>query len=397
MTAIQTTMALGPGVDRRAVEEAFGDQPGVVIDEIIDAALPSLGYLESSETHALVIFCREGTPELLQFIHGAVAQRPDRPVIVHYGGLAHDFVRRAFDAGAEDLITGTVDTGVAVGPQISFALEKAVARRGGVAGSSGVGELVTVLGPKGGTGKTLVCCNLGVAIAARGGRAILVDLDLQFGDIGLALGLRPDRTVYDLATSGGSLDPGKIEDFLVKHESGLNVLMAPRRPDQASSVSVTFLEEMFAALREMADLVIVDTPPSFAPEVIVAIDASTRLLAVAMLDTLSLKNTRLALETLELMRVDPAKILVVLNRADSRVGVTVDDAGQLLGKAPDVLVPSSREISKSVNEARPIVLTHADDDARRAFESLAHMVAPSVVAPVEHQGRRRRILSRSKS
>jgi pilus assembly protein CpaE len=395
MTAIRTTLAIGAGVDRRLVERALHSQPVIEVDELVNAGLKSLGYLESSESDAIVVFCREGTPELLQFIHGVVAQQPDRPVIVHYEGVAHDFVRRAFDAGAEDLLTGRLDENGVAGSQVAFALEKSVARRGGVTGPDGAGGLVTVLGPKGGTGKTLVCCNLGVAIAARQGRAILVDLDLQFGDVGLALGLRPDRTLYDLAMAGGSLDPGKIEDFLVPHESGLKVLMAPRRPDQATSISTAFLEELFSTLREMADLVIVDTPPSFAPEVITAIDASTQLLAVAMLDTLSLKNTRLALETLELMHVDPARIKVVLNRADSRVGVTVEDAGQLLGNAPDVLIPSSREISKSVNEAQPIVLSHANDDARRAFESLAHMMAPRVVAPATGRGgRRRRLLNR---
>ena len=214
MSAIQTTMALGPGVDRRAVEEAFGDQPGVVIDEIIDAALPSLGYLESSETHALVIFCREGTPELLQFIHGVVAQRPDRPVIVHYGGLAHDFVRRAFDAGAEDLITGTVDSGVAVGPQISFALEKAVARRGGVAGSSGVGELRDASsGPRAAPARRCVGCNLGVASPPAAGRAIRRPRP-PVRRHRPGLGLRPERTSTTWPPRGGTLDAEKIEAFL---------------------------------------------------------------------------------------------------------------------------------------------------------------------------------------
>jgi pilus assembly protein CpaE len=396
MAEIRATMALGSDVERKLVEDAFGIQPGITIDDFVDAGPHSLDYLDDSDAHAVVVFCRGDSPELVQFIHGAVAQRPERPVVVYYDGVPNGFVRRAFDAGAEDLVHGTLVPGNGSGPQIAFALEKAVARRGGVAGT-GTGQMVTVLGPKGGTGKTLVCCNLAAAIAAKGGRTVLIDLDLQFGDIGLALGLRPDRTVYDLATSGGSLDSGKVEDFFARHESGLNVLMAPRRPDQAASVTISFLEELFAVLRETADVVIVDTPPSFAPEVITAVDASTSLLAIATLDALSLKNTRLALETLDLMSVDEEKIRVVLNRADSKVGVTLDDAGHLLGRAPDVLVPSSREISKSVNEARPVVLSHSDDDARRAFEALAHMVAPSVVGAAAAKGVRRRLLGRKRS
>ena len=165
--------------------------------------------------------------------------------------------------------------------------------------------MICVLGPKGGTGKTLVSTNLAVALAPAGQKVALVDLDLQFGDIGLALGLRPDKTIHDLARSGGSLDSDKLEAYLVKHESGLNVLMAPTRPDQASAVTVDFLRDVFTTLRSMCDYVIVDTPPGFTPEVIAAIDLSSDVCIVGMLDSLSLKNTKLGLETLELMGYDP--------------------------------------------------------------------------------------------
>jgi pilus assembly protein CpaE len=122
---------------------------------------------------------------------------------------------------------------------------------------------------------------------------------------------------------------------------------------------------------QMADYVVVDTPPGFTPEVIAAIDKSTQICVVAMLDALSLKNTKLALETLDLMEYDPGSIKVVLNRADSRVGVTAEDVTTLLGRAPDVRVPSHRDITRSVNEAHPIVLSGGNAEARKAFKSLA--------------------------
>ncbi len=135
--------------------------------------------------------------------------------------------------------------------------------------------MITVLGPKGGAGKTLVSCNLGVALAEAGHRVVLLDLDLQFGDVGLALGVPPGKTIYELVMSGGSLDAEKLSAYLATHESGLRVLLAPSRPDQASAVSVGFLRELFDVLRASADFVIVDTPPGFTPEVIAAIDAAT--------------------------------------------------------------------------------------------------------------------------
>ena len=139
------------------------------------------------------------------------------------------FVRRVFEAGADDILDRPESA-----QQVRFALEKAVARKRGAASAAGIssGSLIAVLGPKGGTGKTLTTCNLGDLHGERGKRVAVVDLDLQFGDVGLSLGLVPERTVYDLAKAGGSLDVEKVEGYMADHASGIHVLLAPARPDQ---------------------------------------------------------------------------------------------------------------------------------------------------------------------
>jgi pilus assembly protein CpaE len=373
---IRTTVALGEAIDRAAVETACAEQPTIALEAFVDARPESLAGLGPSSGEALVVACHGEMPEVLGFIRGAVEQRPGRPVVVLYDGTANGFVREAIDAGADDLIDTRLGLGADVGPQLAFALEKALVRRAG-GGPGGAdqrrGQMITVLGPKGGTGKTLTSCNLGVALAGEGHRVVLLDLDLQFGDVGLSLGLDPERTIY----------------FLVTQDSGLRVLLAPRRPDQAGAVRIEFLRELFEALRPMTDFIVVDTPPSFSPEVIAAIDFSESLCVVAMLDALSLKNTRLALETLDLMRIPPEAIRVVLNRADTRVGVSTEDAEHLLGRRPDVLVPSSRDITRSVNEASPIVASAGNNEARGAFLALASAFAPRAsAAQVGGVGRR---------
>lgn len=397
---IRTTVALGEAVDRAAVEAACAEQPTIALGGFVEARLASLAGLgRAGGDDALVVACGEDSPEVLGFIRGAVEQRPERPVVVLYEGTANGFVREAIDAGADDLIDARVGSDSDLGPQVAFALEKAIARRAGGGGPAGAGQrrgqMITVLGPKGGTGKTLTACNLAVALATEGHRVVLVDLDLQFGDVGLALGLDPERTLYDLATSGGSLDAQKLDDFLADHDSGLRVLMAPRRPDQAGSVQVDFLRGLFEALRPMTDFIVVDTPPAFTPEVIAAIDVSESLCVVAMLDALSLKNTRLALETLNLMRVPDEAVRVVLNRADTKVGVSTEDAAHLLGRRPDVLVPSHRDITRSVNEASPIVASAGNSEARGAFLALASAFAPER-AEAAGGGGRRSLLRRGK-
>jgi pilus assembly protein CpaE len=115
----------------------------------------------------------------------------------------------------------------------------------------------------------------------------------------------------------------------------------------------------------------VDTPPGFTPEVIAATDSSSHICMVGVLDALSLKNTKLGLETLDLMGYDEDRITLVLNRADSRVGINTDDVRTVMGRKPDVLVPSDRDIPRAVNEGVPIVLSKTRSEAAKAFRSLA--------------------------
>jgi pilus assembly protein CpaE len=255
---------------------------------------------------------------------------------------------------------------------VLFAFQKAVARRRrSSATTAKLGTMICTLGPKGGIGKTLTTTNLAAALASRGKRVVIVDLDLQFGDVGLALGLAPRRTLYDLATSSGSLDAEKLEAYLVTHQSGLRALLAPSRPDHASAVTVDLLRQVYPLLRANNDYVIVDTPPGFSPEVISAIDAATDVCMVGTLDSLSLKNTRLGLETLELMGFDRHHVRVILNRADSRVGITHKDVLAIIGRPPDVFVPSHRDVTRSMNDGVPISIANTRTDAARAFQMLA--------------------------
>ncbi len=366
--AIHALVAVDTGVDTHEIQMMLPDGSAIEIVGIINGLEESWRTLQETASDLLIVACEGYSDRALYFIDASVKQQPDRPVVVLTTGSPNGFVRRVFESGADDIVT------LPEAPErISFALEKAVARRRGAAVASGIAlaPMICVLGPKGGTGKTLVSTNLSVALARRGNRTILVDLDLQFGDVGLALGLRPDKTIYDLARSAGSLDEDKLRAYLVRHESGLDVLLAPTRPDQASAITVDLLRDVFTNLRAMSDYVIVDTPPGFTPEVIAAIDSSSDICIVGMLDSLSLKNTKLGLETLELMGYDPGRIALVLNRADTRVGITHDEVELIIGRAPEVFVPSDRRIPISVNEGVPIVAHEERSEAAHAFDQLA--------------------------
>jgi pilus assembly protein CpaE len=390
---IRTLIALDSGVDRDAVQAALPGESDVHIVGLVDGLEESWNALQATSTDLLVVACPGYSDRTLFFIEGAVKQRPERPIVVICGSSPNGFIRRVFEAGADDVIT------LPESPEhVLFALQKAVARRQGAAAATGVAlsPMICVLGPKGGTGKTLTSCNLAVALAGLGRKVVLVDLDLQFGDVGLALGLTPDKTLYDLAKAAGSLDAEKLEDYLLVHSSGLRVLMGPTRPDQAAAISVEFLREVYATLRSANDFVIVDTAPGFTPEVIASIDSSSHIVMVGMLDSLSLKNTKLGLETLELMGYDAEQIRLVLNRADTRVGIAQDEVQAIVARKPDILVPSDRDIPLSFSEGVPVVISKSRSEAARAFEALAASYSENDVVVGNGAAPRRRLLWRKR-
>jgi pilus assembly protein CpaE len=371
-SATTVLVALDTDIDRGLLESLVGR----------DARLQVLDYLELDGLSSsglgvgdvLLVAVADYGPEARSFVGKARQQYPQRPIVLlcpaDMGGSVGDL----FASGIDDIVTFS-SHGVGereVAREVAFTVEKALLRRRGTPSTKvdAVRNVICVLGLKGGSGKTLTSVNLGVALALAGQRVALMDLDLQFGDVALAMGVPPARTIYDLARSGGSLDAGKLEDFLVEHPSGARALLAPVRPDQAAIITVPFLQEVQRLLGEMFDFVVIDTPPSFAPEVISTVDISNDVLVVAMRDTLSLKNTKLGLETLQRMEYDPARVKILLNRANTNVGIEREDVLAILGRDVDVLLPSHRDITRSVNQGQPIALQRSTD-AGRAFRDLA--------------------------
>jgi pilus assembly protein CpaE len=369
---IRTLVGLDKDVSREVVQAALPVDSAVQVVGLVEGLEASWSTLQETATDLLVVAVAGYSDRALFLIDGAVKQQPDRPVVVFSEGSTNGFVQRVFEAGADDFVSLPESP-----EQVGFTLEKAMARKRSATALTGVAlaPMIVVLGPKGGTGKTITTANLAVSLAKKGHRVAVVDLDLQFGDVGLALGLTPDKTIYDLVKSGGSIDAEKVDAYLATHSSGARVLMAPTRPDHASVVTVEFLREVYATLRSTHDYVIVDTPPGFTPEVIASIDNSSAVCVVGTLDSLSLKNTKLGLETLELMGYSQDRIHLVLNRAGTRVGITEQDVAAIIGRKPDVLVPSDRDIPRLVNQGIPIVLDKEKSEAARALNALAAIIA----------------------
>jgi pilus assembly protein CpaE len=396
--AARARVVLDDMVDRAVVENLLTYSPQLHVTDYVSLRTVEGSNGEAGE--ALIVACAAFTPAVSEYVRAARRLHPQRAVVIVCTSDTNGYVSDAIEAGVDDVVTLPTDgdprVAQAMSHQVAFTVEKALARRHGerTATAQKLGRMICVLGLKGGSGKTLTASNLAISLAHAGHSVALVDLDLQFGDVGLTLGMSPDRTLYDLVRSGGSLDSEKLEDFLTVHPSGVRALLAPARPDQAGVVTPAFLKDVYPLLRAMHEFVIVDTPPSFTPEVIGAVDASTEVCLVAMLDSLSLKNSKLGLETLELMDY-AGPVRLVLNRADSNVGISREDVVAIIGRAPDMLVPSDRNVTRSVNQGEPIALLHRRSDAARAFHGLAAMyIAEQQPAGPTTRKRRRSLFRR---
>src|SRR4051812_2517137 len=240
---IRTLVVLAEHADRQLVESALEHEPTLEVVGYADYLEDWRRFLEQPGD-LVAIACYGADDGVAAMVDHAVKHRPDRPVVVLSEASPNGFLRQAFEAGAGGVITFPQSP-----EQVAFTLQKVIARRKGLAlPGRAAAPLIAILGPKGGTGKTLIATNLAVALAQRDANVVLIDLDLQFGDIGLAMGLSPERTMYDLMKAGAPFDHEKLDRHLIRHSSGVKVLIAPTRPDQASAVSIDFLREVYASL-----------------------------------------------------------------------------------------------------------------------------------------------------
>ena len=299
-------------------------------------------------------------------------------------------VRRRVDTGvlAEALRSGMREvveerdlTGLGEAVRRARELYVAVTGPARVDGDQRIGTLISVFSPKGGVGKTTCAVNLTVALAARGARVCLVDLDLAFGDVALTLQLPPVRTIGDVVALDDDIDPDTLEPLLTQHARGFATLLAPVQPDAKDTISVALVARALAVLKSRFDFVVVDTAPAFDEHVLQAIDASDHLLMVTTLDVPTLKNVKIANETLDLLNFPRTRRHLVLNRADDKVGLSAEKVETTLGMSVAQAIPTSTDVAHATNAGEPIAASHPRHAASQAYAKLAERLAAASSAP----------------
>jgi pilus assembly protein CpaE len=268
---------------------------------------------------------------------------------------------------------------------LARAAETAARRRANLLGASEPEEtsrLVTVLSPKGGSGKTTVATNLAVALASRAPSTVaIVDFDLQFGDVAAALGLSPEQGLADVARTAAAVDATMLKVFLTPHPSGLFALCAPETPAEGDELRYDHAATALRTLAESFPTVVVDTAAGLDEYALAAIEQSTDLLFVCPLDVAAVRSLRKELDALDRLGMTDARRHLALNRADARVGIEPGDVENVLGMRADVSLPSSRAVPFSMNAGTPVVGEDPRSAVARALQDLAGRFADDAPAP----------------
>ena len=351
--------------------EALGVHDGIelvgVTEDVHEAAAALTGGHLDAVIHAM-----RGS-EFPRDEYAALREYTRAPVILLCSGECSGILHEALEAEVADVIPLPQLT-----ENIVFAIRKACQSEKRSSGASGhMGRVVTVFSPKGGIGKTCVSTNLASTFAKyHKGRTLLLDLDLQFGDAAIMLGLEPDKTIYDLVVAPGELDTEKLAGYTSSHPCGLDVLPAPIRPEDAELVTEGKLARLLEVARASYDMIVVDTSPFFHGPMLATLDRTDLLLLLCGLDIPTIKNVRLGLQTLELLSFPTERIRVILNRANTNVGLKRAEVEETLGTKVHVELPSDRAVPMAVNRGKPVALAEPGADFSKAIRNLAEVIAP---------------------
>jgi pilus assembly protein CpaE len=299
-----------------------------------------------------------------------IREHTQAPVVILASGEASALLEQALDSDVADVLLLPQ-----LADNVAFSIRKVahVGRRLQAEGGHGRrGHILTVFSPKGGTGKTVTATNLASSFAKNDKkRTLLIDLDLQFGDAAIMLGVEPEKTIYDLVVAPGELDTEKLAGYITRHTSGLDVLPAPLRPEDAELVTEVKITRLLEVARESYDVIVVDTSPFFHGPMLATLDRTDELIVLCGLDVPTLKNVKLSLHTLDLLSFPGNKIRYVLNRANSKVGMKKSEVEQALGVKIDFEVPSDRAVPLAVNRGVPTVVADGGSDFSRAMRAMS--------------------------
>jgi pilus assembly protein CpaE len=236
------------------------------------------------------------------------------------------------------------------------------------------GKMIAVCSPKGGIGRTTLTVNLAVALKKKNVSVAILDGDFQFGDVNLAMDLKDSLTIKEVFEGISSLDEHSLSSYLAEHGSGVRVLPAPERPEFADLITNEAILNILKVMLKVHDFVVVDTPVGLNEQTLQFLENADQILVVTNLEMAALKNTKLYLETLDILGLR-SKIRVIINRANMESVINATDAAKILNEESPVFIPNNFQIcSQSFNLGVPFVIKHSNSDVAKGVYKMAELI-----------------------
>ena len=381
--------------DQRLRQAVAGGLPGSV-QTFFTNVLPVdpaelFGALDQGQLEVLILGPEVPVEDAMRLVTVLNVQVPELSVLL-VAEPQPDFILQAMRSGVRDIMSPTADMA-----EIRITLERAcqsfaTRQRTSEPKPSGApkGLVIGVFSPKGGVGKTTIATNIAVGLGKIAPMSVvIVDLDLQFGDVASGLYLNPEHTVTDAVTPSASQDSLVLKAFLTVHPASIYALCAPKTPEEADEVTPDQVARLLEQLAEEFQYVVVDTAPGL-PEIgLAALEQCTDAVWVSAMDVPSVRGLRSGLDILRRLNLLPETRHVVLNMADSKSGLSVQDVESTVGAPVDVSIPRSKAVALSTNRGIPVLQEGAKDPAIKGLNHLVERFNPAWRASSQRKLHRR--------
>jgi pilus assembly protein CpaE len=256
------------------------------------------------------------------------------------------------------------------------------------------GRVIAVMSPKGGVGKTTVATNLAIGLGKVAPMSVvIVDLDLQFGDVASGLLLEPEHSISDAVHGAAAQDSMVLKAYLAVHPAGIYALCAPRTPAESDYITAEHVGRLINQLASEFKYVVVDTAPGLGEHVLATLEQATDGVWVCGMDVPSIRGLHKSFAVLRELQLLPQGRHTVLNFADRKSGISVQDVEATIGVPIDAVVPRSRTLPFSTNRGVPVLQSSSREPASKGLKKLVERFDPQWVAAGHHKLHRRVVVS----
>lgn len=305
----------------------------------------------------LIIGSSVGLAEAVAMSEKIRMENPSVRILLVRARIDIDTLTRAMRAGIQEVLPADEPTAFARSIQHTREIIKATAtvssqRKEGRKKS----KIIVVFSAKGGCGKTTVSINLAAALSRiNESKVCLIDLDLQFGDVGVSLQQNTEKTISSAISMGQDIDALGARSMITPYSSSLDLLLAPTNPTDVEYISGDLIGKLLESIAFDYDYIVIDTPPAFTDFVLRSMELMDACFLITTLDMPAIKNLKIVLETLQALKMNMQLVTLVLNKCDSRTGITINEVEKLVDLKVDYKIPNDIAVSQATNQGQPVV------------------------------------------